>query len=87
MELAAMSKDSLLDRANDLRAQIADAEVELEGAEDNEEVYRWTSHLDELRQEETEINTMLDDTTEDNAGKPSKRDGRQAHIEAVKSTF
>lgn len=83
MELAAMSKDSLLDRANDLRAQIADAEVELEGAEDNEEVYRWTSHLDELRQEEIEINTLLDD----NADEQRKRDGRQAHIEAVKSTF
>lgn len=49
MELAGMSKDSLLNRANDLRAQIADAEVELEGATDNEEVYRWTCHLAELR--------------------------------------
>lgn len=66
MELfAGMSKDSLLDRANDLRAQIADAEVELEGAEDNEAVYRWTNHLDDLRAEETEINAILDGATEE----------------------
>lgn len=76
MALAAMERETLLNRANDLRAQIADAEVELEGATDNEEVYRWTSHLDDLRQEETEINTILDD----NADEQRKRDGRQAHI-------
>lgn len=82
MELAAMERETLLDRANDLRAQIADAEVELEGATDNEEVYRWTCHLDELRQEETEINAELD-----NADEQSKQDGRQAHIDAVKATY
>ena len=65
MELTGMSKDSLLDRANDLRAQIADAEVNLEGAEDTDEVYRWTNHLNELREEETKINAILDGATEE----------------------
>ena len=55
-----ISPNPKVGRANDLRAQIADATAELDAAETDDEVVQWTDHIDELNAELKALYTQME---------------------------
>ena len=55
-----IDRDAVLTRANELRAQIADAQLEHDAAETDEERGELAITLSELQYEERQMNAILD---------------------------